>query len=69
MGAALHGSRHCHHPEGGPTMQIVDEIPKESYAEIVRLLLAAGAAVPERVGEDGPPGTTLVAELGIDPPT
>jgi ankyrin repeat protein len=69
MGAALHGSRHCHHPEGGPTMQIVDEIPTESYAEIVRLLLAAGAAVPERVGEDGPPGTTLVAELGIDPPT
>jgi hypothetical protein len=34
----------------------------------VRLLLAAGAKVPKRVGEDGPPGTTLIAELGIDPP-
>ncbi|HJS96561.1 MAG TPA: ankyrin repeat domain-containing protein [Solirubrobacteraceae bacterium] len=68
MGAALHGSRHCNDPEGGPTMQIVDEIPKEPYAEIVRLLLAAGAAVPEKVGENGPRGTTLIAELGIDPP-
>jgi hypothetical protein len=67
MGATLHGSRHCHHPEGGPTMQIVEEIPKEPYAEIVRLLLAAGAAVPERVGEDEADGATLVAELGVDP--
>lgn len=68
IGAALHGSRNCNDPEGGPTMQVVDEIPKEPYAEIVRLLLAAGAPVPERVGEDGPRGTTLIAELGIDPP-
>jgi ankyrin repeat protein len=68
MGAALHGSRNCHDPEGGPTMRIVDEIPKEPYAEIVRLLLNAGAEVPDRVGEDGPAGATLIAELGIDPP-
>ncbi|MGZ4184480.1 MAG: ankyrin repeat domain-containing protein [Solirubrobacteraceae bacterium] len=67
IGAALHGSRHCHQPEGGPTMQTVDEIPKEPYAEIVRLLLAAGAAVPERVGDTGFSGATLIAELGIDP--
>lgn len=68
MGAALHGSRHCHHPEGGPTMQILDEIPKEPYAEIVRLLLEAGAAVPEKVGEDRESGAALIAELGVDPP-
>jgi aminoglycoside/choline kinase family phosphotransferase len=68
MGAALHGSRHCQHPEGGPSMQIVDEIPKEPYAEIVRTLLAAGARVPDRIGEDGARGTMLIAELGIDPP-
>jgi ankyrin repeat protein len=67
IGAALHGSRHCHHPEGGPTMQTTDEISKEPYAEIVGLLLAAGASIPERVGENGPRGTTLIAELGIDP--
>jgi ankyrin repeat protein len=68
MGAALHGSRHCHDPEGGPTMRILDEIPKEPYAEIVRMLLATGAKVPERIGEDGARGATLLAELGVDPP-
>jgi ankyrin repeat protein len=68
IGAALHGSRHCHHPEGGPSMQIIDEIPREHYAEIVRILLAAGATVPERIGENGARGTTLIAELGVDPP-
>ncbi|HEX3803259.1 MAG TPA: ankyrin repeat domain-containing protein [Solirubrobacteraceae bacterium] len=71
IGAALHGSRHCHHPEGGPTMQLVEEIPTEPYAEIVRFLLEAGARVPGRVGEDGrrPRATTLLAELGVDPPS
>jgi hypothetical protein len=69
IGAALHGSRHCHEPEGGPSMRTIDEIPKEPYAEIVRILLAAGAAVPERVGEDGAPGSMLIAELGVDPPS
>ncbi|MGN6871588.1 MAG: ankyrin repeat domain-containing protein [Solirubrobacteraceae bacterium] len=68
MGAALHGSRHCNNPQGGPTMQIVDEIPKQPYAEVVRLLLAAGAAVPEKVGENRARGITLIAELGVDPP-
>ena len=36
IGAALHGSRHCNHPEGGPTMQTVGEIPQAPYAEILR---------------------------------
>lgn len=49
-------------------MQVIEEIPKEPYAEIVRMLLAAGAAVPERVGETGARGTTLIAELGVEPP-
>ncbi len=68
IGAALHGSRHCHDPEGGPSMRTVDEIPKRPYAEIVRLLIAAGAPVPERVGESGARATTLIAELGVEPP-
>ena len=68
IGAALHGSRHCHQPEGGPTMMTVDEIPQQPYAAIVRLLLDRGAIVPERIGENGPQATTLLAELGIDPP-
>ena len=66
IGAALHGSRHCHEPEGGPTMRLVEEIPREPYAEIVRVLLDAGAPVPERIGgDDGPRATTLIAELGL----
>ncbi len=69
IGAALHGSRHCHQPEGGPTMMTLDEIPKEPYAAIVRFLLDRGAIVPDRIGDDSPRATTLLAELGIDPPT
>ncbi len=68
MGAALHGSRHCQHPEGGPSMAIGDEIPREPYAAIVAMLLDAGAAVPERLGEKGERGVTIIAELGLDPP-
>ena len=68
IGAALHGSRHCQEPEGGPSMQTVDDIPREPYAEIVRILLAAGATVPDRLGERGESGAMLIAELGIDPP-
>ena len=49
-------------------MRIIDEIPEEPYAEIVRVLLAAGAPVPERVGEGRARATMLMAELGIEPP-
>lgn len=66
LGATLHGSRHCQHPEGGPSMATVEEIPSAPYAEIARRLLAAGAEVPERIGERGPRGVTLLAELGVD---
>jgi hypothetical protein len=68
IGAALHGSHHCHDPEGGPTMRTVDEIPKEPYGEIARILVAAGATVPQRVGERGARATTVLAELGVEPP-
>ena len=68
LGAALHGSRHCTDPEGGPSMRNVDEVPQEPYREIVQLLLAAGAEVPERMGENGARTAMLIAELGVDPP-
>ena len=67
IGAALHGSQHCHEPEGGPSMRPRDEIPRQPYAEIVRLLLDAGATIPERIGESGSRAVSLIAELGIDP--
>jgi ankyrin repeat protein len=68
IGATLHGSRHCHDPEGGPTMRTVDEVPKAPYAEIIRVLLAAGAQVPVRINEQGRRSAMLIAELGIDLP-
>jgi len=51
-------------------MGLVEEIPTEPYAEILRILLAAGAPVPERVGSGGggQRATTVMAELGVDPP-
>ena len=64
MGAALHGSRHCNHPEGGPTMQTVGEIPQAPYAAILRTLLEAGARVPSRLRWEGsPPAQAMVDEL------
>jgi hypothetical protein len=69
IGAALHGSRHCQDAEGGPTMQTTAEIDPEPYARIVRMLLEAGARIPERVGgEHGPRAINLMADLGVDPP-
>lgn len=68
IGAALHGSRHCHDPEGGPTMRTMDEVPKAPYAEIVGILLAAGAQVPERINQRGRRSAMLIAELGIGLP-
>jgi hypothetical protein len=64
IGAALHGSRHCNHPEGGPTMQTVGEIPQAPYAAILRALLDAGAPVPGRLGWEGtPPPEAMIDEV------
>jgi hypothetical protein len=69
IGAALHGSRHCHHPEGGPTMRTIDEVPKRRYADVVRILIDAGAAVPQRRRSDrGPAVETMLADLGVEVP-
>jgi ankyrin repeat protein len=68
IGAALHGSRHCHDPEGGPTMRTIDEIPKQPYAEIVETLIAVGSPIPDRIGDQGARTAMLIAELGIEPP-
>lgn len=43
LGAATHGSRNCQHPEGGPTMGTVDEIPQQPYDEIIAYLAARTA--------------------------
>ena len=69
IGAALHGSRHCQDPEGGPTMGTIDEVDRERYRATVRTLLTLGATVPERLDDDdddgGPSVTRLMADLGL----
>jgi ankyrin repeat protein len=67
IGAALHGSQNCHHPEGGPTMQTVEEIPRERYARLVAALLDAGARVPRKLWDGAPPATAMIEELGVEP--
>jgi hypothetical protein len=64
IGAALHGSRNCHDPEGGPTMRTVQEIPRERYALVVRALLDVDAPVPERIDGE-PPVASLLEALGV----
>jgi hypothetical protein len=49
-------------------MRTIDEIPHERYADVVRILLSAGAPVPNRLAGGGPSPVTLIAELGVDPP-
>ena len=63
IGAALHGSGNCQHPEGGPTMQTVAEIPRAPYAGIIRFLLDAGAPVPERLWDGAPAPAVLIDEV------
>lgn len=65
IGSALDGSRNCQDPEGGPTMRTIEEIPKARYAAVVEVLLAAGAGVPERFGDDSVDVATALADLGI----
>jgi hypothetical protein len=64
IGSALHGSQNCQHPEGGPTMQIVSEIPRERYRRTIEVLLDAGAPIPETLW-DGVQVADLFAELGV----
>jgi ankyrin repeat protein len=63
IGAALHGSGNCQHPEGGPTMQTVGEIPRAPYADIIRFLLDAGAPVPDRLWDGAPAPAELIDEV------
>jgi ankyrin repeat protein len=68
IGAALHGSRHCHDPEGGPTMRTIDDVPQPRYAEVVRILIAAGARIPAKLWDGAPAPATFIAELGLELP-
>ena len=65
IGATMHGSQHCHHPQGGPMSTPVDEIAHGEYAEVIRTLLAAGAAVPTDYGDGKAEAARILADLGV----
>jgi ankyrin repeat protein len=65
IGAALHGSLHCHDAEAGPTMRTDDEVDHGDYPGVVRVLLEAGAAVPQRLWDAARSAEDLLARLGI----
>ena len=67
IGAALHGSRHCHEPEGGPSMRRSTRSRRSPTPRS-----CGSCSPPERPSPSGsartaPAATTLIAELGIEP--
>ena len=65
IGAALHGSQHCHDARGGPMSLPVDEVRHGNYAEVIRVLLAAGATVPTDYGDGTADAASILADLGV----
>jgi ankyrin repeat protein len=65
IGATLHGSLHCYDAEGGPTMHLVDEIDHGDYPEVLRILVAAGAAIPDQLWEPDLDATAMLVGLGV----
>jgi hypothetical protein len=68
IGAALHGSQHCHDARGGPMSLPVDEVRHGDYAEVIRILLAAGATVPADFGDGSASAASILADLGVVEP-
>jgi ankyrin repeat protein len=50
LGTTIHGSLNCHDVFGGISMKLPEEIAHGDYPAIVRMLVAAGARLPQRVG-------------------
>ncbi|BEP12360.1 hypothetical protein acdb102_06710 [Acidothermaceae bacterium B102] len=64
IGAALHGSQHCHDPQGGPMSLPIDEVRHGDYSEVIRILLAAGATVPTDYGDEPGSAASILGDLG-----
>ena len=50
LGTTMHGSANCHDIYGGIAMKLPEEIVHGDYPAIARMLIAAGARLPERTG-------------------
>jgi ankyrin repeat protein len=65
IGAAMHGSQHCHDPQGGPMSLPVDEVRHGDYPGVVRILLDAGATIPQDYGGGSAEAAGILADLGV----
>ena len=68
IGAALHGSMHCHDPQGGPTMRTADEVTHGDYPGVLQVLVDAGAPIPDRLWDPDLDARDLMADLGVSTP-
>jgi ankyrin repeat protein len=65
IGAALHGSMHCHDPQGGPTMRTTEEVTHGDYRGVLQVLVDAGAAIPERLWDPDLDARDLMSGMGV----
>jgi ankyrin repeat protein len=65
IGTALHGSMHCHDPQGGPTMRTTEEVTHGDYRGVLQVLVDAGAPIPERLWDPDLDARDLMARMGV----
>jgi ankyrin repeat protein len=65
IGTALHGSMHCHDPQGGPTMRTTEEVTHGDYRGVLQVLVDAGAPIPERLWDPDLDARDLMAAMGV----
>jgi hypothetical protein len=65
IGTALHGSMHCHDPQGGPTMRTTEEVTHGDYRGVLQVLADAGAPIPERLWDPDLDARDLMAGMGV----
>jgi ankyrin repeat protein len=65
IGTALHGSMHCHDPQGGPTMRTTEDVTHGDYRGVLQALVDAGAPIPERLWDSDLDARDLMAGMGV----
>jgi hypothetical protein len=65
IGTALHGSMHCHDPQGGPTLRTTEEVTHGDYRGVLQTLVDAGAPIPERLWDADLDAPDLMTGMGV----
>ena len=65
LGTAIHGSTNCFDLDGGPAMRLPEEAVAGEYAEIVELLITAGAKLPGEISDGSEPVQDVLWRHGI----